>query len=90
MSITTFMSGRDRDETDGLPPAAMRVLKALREAGDPLTTGELVDETLHRQRTVREAAGRLQEAELVEMRWASNDARQRVYRLADDTTEDNR
>lgn len=84
MSITTDMSGpTDRDEREELPPAAKRVLKALREADEPMTTGELVDETLHQQRTVREAATRLRTEGLVRSRWGSEDARERVHRLVD-------
>lgn len=88
MSITTDMSGpTDRDDTEELPPAARRVLKALREADGPMTTGELVDETLHQQRTVREAATRLRTEGLVQSRWGSEDARQRVHTITGGDTD---
>lgn len=82
MSTTTPMSGTiDRDDIEELPPAPTAVFNAL-DAGDEMTTQEIVQETRLKRRTVEDALGRLYRENLVERWWSGQDARQRVYQLA--------
>lgn len=62
------------------PPSAKLVLKVI-EFDGPLTQSELAVETRLPQRTVREAARRLEETGLVERRVYIPDARQFQYEL---------
>jgi DNA-binding MarR family transcriptional regulator len=83
----------DVDESDGmtdrefderlrdLPPSAKLVAKVL-EIDSPLSQSGLADETLLPDRTVRYALNRLDDAGLVESRYSFDDARKRVYALA--------
>lgn len=66
---------------EDLPPSAKLVAKVL-EYNDTLTQGELVEETLLPSRTVRYALTRLEEADLVNVRFSFTDARKRLYSLA--------
>jgi DNA-binding transcriptional ArsR family regulator len=65
-----------------LPPSAKLVAKVL-EGESPLAQGQLADETLLPDRTVRYALNRLQDAELVGSRYDFTDTRKRLYYLAD-------
>lgn len=73
-----FKSGWDaiRD----LPPSAKLVAKTL-EYNDRLTQGELAEETLLPQRTVRSALARLEEANVISSEISFMDARKQVYEL---------
>lgn len=64
-----------------LPPSAKLVAKVL-EDGTPLPQGELAEESLLPERTVRYALNRLEDAELVDSRYSFRDARKQVYFLA--------
>lgn len=64
-----------------LPPSAKLVAKVL-EDSDPLSQGQLADETLLPDRTVRYALNRLEEAGLIGARHSFQDARKQVYFLA--------
>ncbi|MFB6137935.1 MAG: MarR family transcriptional regulator [Halobacteriaceae archaeon] len=74
---------KPEDRLADLPPSAKLVLTVLEEEGT-LTQGELAAETRLPQRTVRDAARRLREAQIVEERPSFRDARKRMYRLAVD------
>lgn len=71
-----------RDRLRELPPSAKLVAKIL-ETDGPLSQGQLADESLLPDRTVRYALNRLEEARLVESRYSIKDARKQVYDLAD-------
>jgi len=64
-----------------LPPSAKLVAKVL-ETDAPLSQSELAEESLLPDRTVRYALNRLDDEDLVESRYSFNDARKRVYALA--------
>ena len=51
------------------------------EGDAPLSQGELAEESLLPDRTVRYALNRLEEAELVSSRYSFKDARKQVYFL---------
>ena len=70
-----------RDRLRELPPSAKLVAKVL-EGEAPLSQGELADESLLPDRTVRYALNRLAEEELVESRYSFRDARKQVYFLS--------
>jgi DNA-binding MarR family transcriptional regulator len=78
----------DLDETEfterlsDLPPSAKLVAKVL-ETDSPLSQGQLAEESLRPDRTVRYALNRLQEEELVGSRYSFQDARKQVYFLND-------
>jgi DNA-binding MarR family transcriptional regulator len=78
----------DLDETEfterlsDLPPSAKLVAKVL-ETDSPLSQGQLAEESLLPDRTVRYALNRLQEEELVGSRYSFQDARKQVYFLND-------
>ena len=82
MSITSMSGPIDRDDLEALPPAPTSVYRELSEQ-DEMTTGDLVDETILKTTTVRHALKRLRAEGLVETRWGSEDARERVHRLSD-------
>jgi transcription initiation factor IIE alpha subunit len=63
-----------------LPPSAKLVLKVLEKEGT-LTQAGIAEETRLSQRTVRDAAKRLRDAQIVEERPYFRDARKSTYRL---------
>lgn len=69
-----------RDRLRELPPSAKLVAKVL-ESDSPLSQGQLADESLLPDRTVRYALNRLEEDELVNSRYSFQDARKQVYFL---------
>jgi DNA-binding MarR family transcriptional regulator len=69
-----------RDRLRELPPSAKLVAKVL-EGASPLSQGQLADESLLPDRTVRYALNRLEEEELVDSRYSFHDARKQVYFL---------
>ena len=69
-----------RDRLRELPPSAKLVAKVL-ETDQPLSQGQLVDESLLPDRTVRYALNRLEESELIGSRYSFKDARKQVYYL---------
>lgn len=70
-----------RERLRELPPSAKLVAKVL-EGSRPLSQGQVAEETLLPDRTVRYALNRLGEADLVESRYSFTDARKQVYSLA--------
>ncbi|HET7324378.1 MAG TPA: helix-turn-helix domain-containing protein [Halococcus sp.] len=87
MSVTTNRSVEDplsenefRERLRELPPSAKLVAKVL-ESENPLSQGQLADESLLPDRTVRYALNRLEEVELVGSRYSFHDARKQVYFL---------
>ncbi|MFB6117097.1 MarR family transcriptional regulator [Halosegnis sp.] len=70
-----------RERLRELPPSAKLVAKVL-EGSSPLSQGQLAEESLLPDRTVRYALNRLEEAELVGSRHSFHDARKQVYFLA--------
>ncbi|MFC6836537.1 MarR family transcriptional regulator [Halomarina ordinaria] len=71
-----------RERLRELPPSAKLVAKVL-EDETPLSQGELAEESLLPDRTVRYALNRLDEAGLVESRYSFRDARKQVYFLVE-------
>ncbi|MFB6153930.1 MAG: winged helix-turn-helix domain-containing protein [Halodesulfurarchaeum sp.] len=69
-----------RERLRELPPSAKLVAKVL-ETESPLSQGQLAEESLLPDRTVRYALNRLNEAELVDSRYSFRDARKQVYFL---------
>ena len=69
-----------RDRLRELPPSAKLVAKVL-ESDAPLSQGQLAEESLLPDRTVRYALNRLEESELVSSRYSFKDARKQVYYL---------
>jgi len=69
-----------RDRLRELPPSAKLVAKVL-ESDAPLSQGQLAEESLLPDRTVRYALNRLEESELVDSRYSFKDARKQVYYL---------
>ncbi|ARS89389.1 MarR family transcriptional regulator [Natrarchaeobaculum aegyptiacum] len=69
-----------RDRLRDLPPSAKLVAKVL-ESDSPLSQGQLAEESLLPDRTVRYALNRLEEVELVGSRYSFRDARKQVYFL---------
>lgn len=69
-----------RERLRELPPSAKLVAKVL-ESEDPLSQGQLAEESLLPDRTVRYALNRLNEADLVDSRYSFRDARKQVYYL---------
>ena len=72
--------GEFRERLRELPPSAKLVAKVL-ETDAPLSQGELAEESLLPDRTVRYALNRLQDADLVDARYSFRDARKQVYSL---------
>jgi DNA-binding MarR family transcriptional regulator len=70
-----------RDRLRELPPSAKLVAKIL-EGEDSLSQGQLAEESLLPDRTVRYALNRLTDTGLVESRHCLQDARKQVYTLA--------
>ncbi|PSP32186.1 ArsR family transcriptional regulator [Halobacteriales archaeon QH_10_67_22] len=75
-----FADAEFRDRLEELPPSAKLVAKVL-ETEAPLSQGQLVDESLLPDRTVRYALNRLEESGLVGSRYSYHDARKQVYFL---------
>lgn len=71
-----------RDRLRELPPSAKLVAKIL-ETDGALSQGQLAEESLLPDRTVRYALNRLEESKLVESRYSVQDARKQVYSLTD-------
>ncbi|MFB6124697.1 MAG: winged helix-turn-helix domain-containing protein [Halanaeroarchaeum sp.] len=69
-----------RERLRELPPSAKLVAKVL-ESEEPLSQGQLAEESLLPDRTVRYALNRLNEAGLVDSRYSFRDARKQVYYL---------
>mgnify|MGYP002762830331 FL=1 len=68
------------DRLRELPPSAKLVAKVL-ESDAPLSQGQLAEESLLPDRTVRYALNRLEGAGLVGSRYSFQDARKQVYYL---------
>jgi DNA-binding MarR family transcriptional regulator len=64
-----------------LPPSAKLVAKTL-EQSEPLSQGQLAEETLLPDRTVRYALTRLDDAEVLATHHDLSDARRQLYSLA--------
>ena len=71
-----------RDRLRELPPSAKLVAKIL-ETDGPLSQGQLAEESLLPDRTVRYALNRLDDAGLVDSRYSVQDARKQVYSLTE-------
>ena len=71
-----------RERLRELPPSAKLVAKVL-EIDAPLSQGQLAEESLLPDRTVRYALNRLDDADLVSSRYSFQDARKQVYFLDD-------
>jgi DNA-binding GntR family transcriptional regulator len=69
-----------RDRLRELPPSAKLVSKVL-ESESPLSQGQLAEESLLPDRTVRYALNRLEDEDLVNSRYSFQDARKQVYYL---------
>ena len=69
-----------RDRLRELPPSAKLVAKVL-ESDSPLSQGQLAEESLLRDRTVRYALNRLEDVGLIGSRYSFRDARKQVYYL---------
>ena len=69
-----------RDRLRELPPSAKLVAKVL-EGASPLSQGQLAEESLLPDRTVRYALNRLEEENLADSRYSFHDARKQVYFL---------
>ena len=69
-----------RDRLRELPPSAKLVAKVL-ESDSPLSQGQLAEESLLPDRTVRYALNRLEDVDLVDSRYSFRDARKQVYYL---------
>ncbi len=80
-SVTPRLSQAEyRSRLRELPPSAKLVAKIL-ETDGPLAQGELAEESLLPDRTVRYALNRLEDCGLVEARYSLVDARKQVYSL---------
>ncbi|WP_224269916.1 MarR family transcriptional regulator [Haloprofundus salinisoli] len=69
-----------RNRLRELPPSAKLVAKVL-EGDAPLSQGQLAEESLLPDRTVRYALNRLEKSDLVGSRYSFKDARKQVYFL---------
>ena len=69
-----------RERLRELPPSAKLVAKVL-EGDSPLSQGQLADESLLPDRTVRYALHRLEEQGIIGARYSFQDARKQVYFL---------
>ncbi|MFB6255507.1 MAG: winged helix-turn-helix domain-containing protein [Haloplanus sp.] len=69
-----------RERLRELPPSAKLVAKVL-ESDSPLSQGQLAEESLLPDRTVRYALNRLEESDIVDSRYSFKDARKQVYFL---------
>ncbi|MGM0605211.1 MAG: winged helix-turn-helix transcriptional regulator [Halobacteriota archaeon] len=73
-------SAEFRERLRELPPSAKLVAKVL-EGDQPLSQGQLAEESLLPDRTVRYALNRLDESGLIGSRYSFKDARKQVYYL---------
>jgi DNA-binding GntR family transcriptional regulator len=69
-----------RERLRELPPSAKLIAKVL-QTDSPLSQGQLAEESLLPDRTVRYALNRLEESGLVTSRYSFKDARKQVYSL---------
>ncbi|HMB50837.1 winged helix-turn-helix domain-containing protein [Natronoarchaeum rubrum] len=69
-----------RERLRELPPSAKLIAKVL-ETDAPLSQGQLAEESLLPDRTVRYALNRLEEVDIVGSRYSFRDARKQVYFL---------
>ncbi len=69
-----------RERLRELPPSAKLVAKVLEDTR-PLSQGQLAEQSLLPDRTVRYALNRLEEKELIDSRYSFHDARKQVYFL---------
>ena len=69
-----------RDRLRDLPPTAKLVAQVL-ETDSPLSQGQLAEESLLPDRTVRYALNRLEDVGLIGSRYSFRDARKQVYYL---------
>ncbi|SEW03882.1 MarR family transcriptional regulator [Natrinema salifodinae] len=76
----TLSEDEYRDRLRDLPPSAKLVAKVL-ETDSPLSQGQLAEESLLPDRTVRYALNRLEDVGLVGSRYSFRDARKQVYYL---------
>jgi DNA-binding GntR family transcriptional regulator len=76
----TLSEDEYRDRLRDLPPSAKLVAKVL-EGDSPLSQGQLAEESLLPDRTVRYALNRLEDVGLVGSRYSFRDARKQVYFL---------
>lgn len=82
-SYETPMANPDfRERLRELPPSAKLVAKVL-EDDSPLSQGDLAEQSLLPDRTVRYALNRLEDAGLVGSRYSFHDARKQVYFLVE-------
>ncbi|MBV0901501.1 helix-turn-helix domain-containing protein [Haloarcula salina] len=75
-----FTDEEFRETLRELPPSAKLVAKVL-EDDAPLSQGQLAEDSLLPDRTVRYALNRLEESGLVDSRYSFTDARKQVYFL---------
>jgi len=75
-----FNDAEFRERLRELPPSAKLVAKVL-ETDAPLSQGELAEESLLPDRTVRYALNRLEQQNLAGSRYSFRDARKQVYFL---------
>jgi len=75
-----FADAEFRKRLQDLPPSAKLVAKVL-ETDAPLSQGQLAEESLLPDRTVRYALNRLEDSGLVGSRYSFRDARKQVYFL---------
>jgi transcriptional regulator, ArsR family len=80
MTEESLSDSEFRSRLRELPPSAKLVAKVL-ETETPLSQGQLAEESLLPDRTVRYALNRLEETELVGSRYSFRDARKQVYYL---------
>ncbi|OVE84562.1 MarR family transcriptional regulator [Natronolimnobius baerhuensis] len=76
----TLSEDEYRDRLRDLPPSAKLVAKVL-ETDSPLSQGQLAEESLLPDRTVRYALNRLEDVDLIGSRYSFRDARKQVYYL---------
>ena len=76
----TLSDAEFRDRLRELPPSAKLIAKVL-ETDAPLSQGQLAEESLLPDRTVRYALNRLEDEGLVGSRYSFRDARKQVYYL---------
>lgn len=69
-----------RDRLRDLPPSAKLVATVLDDS-PPLSQGQLAEESLLPDRTVRYALNRLEDRDLIDSRYSFHDARKQVYFL---------
>lgn len=76
----TLSESEFRERLRELPPSAKLIAKVL-EGDTALSQGQLAEESLLPDRTVRYALNRLEESQLVDSRYSFKDARKQVYFL---------